>query len=57
MNHDYDGEPGTDRFDSQGQTCTNVGGVMDNYLEDVYQWTTCSVEDFSQSDNSCLEQA
>jgi len=53
MLHDFDGSPGNPRYDSQGRTCTNIGGVMDYYGE-VFQWSTCSVEDFEQSNHACL---
>ena len=53
MQHDFDGAPGNPRYDSQGRLCTGIGGVMDYYGE-VFQWSTCSVEDFENSDHSCL---
>ena len=31
MNHDFTGSAGTPRYDSQGNLCTNTGGVMDYY--------------------------
>ena len=53
MQHDFDGAPGNPRYDSVGNLCTGIGGVMDYYGE-VFQWSTCSVEDFESSDHSCL---
>jgi hypothetical protein len=29
MLHDFDDQTGNDRYDSQGNSCTNIGGVMD----------------------------
>ncbi len=29
MGHDFDGAPVYPRYDSQGNSCTNIGGVMD----------------------------
>jgi len=31
MQHDFNGSPGNPRYDSQGNSCTNIGGVMDYY--------------------------
>jgi len=45
--------PGNSRYDSQGRLCSGIGGVMDYYGE-VFQWSTCSVEDFEGSFHSCL---
>jgi hypothetical protein len=32
MLHDFDDQTGNDRYDSQGNSCTNIGGVMDYSL-------------------------
>jgi hypothetical protein len=32
MGHDFDGSPENPRYDSQGNSCTNIGGVMDYVL-------------------------
>ena len=29
MFHDFDGNPENPRYDSQGNSCTNIGGIMD----------------------------
>jgi len=29
MGHDFDGAPENPRYDSQGNSCTYIGGVMD----------------------------
>jgi len=46
MSHDFAGQPGATRYDSNGNTCSGVGGVMDYYAV-VNKWSTCSVEDFT----------
>ena len=53
MEHDFVGAPGNNRYDSQGRLCTGIGGVMDYYGE-VFQWSTCSIEDFNKTPHSCL---
>ena len=53
MNHDFNGAPGNTRYDSQGRTCTNIGGVMD-YYGVVNRWSTCSNEDFRGTSHGCL---
>jgi hypothetical protein len=35
MNHDFNGSPGNNRYDSYGRSCTNLGGVMDYYQPSV----------------------
>ena len=48
MSHDFNDTIGIDapRYDSQNQTCKNIGGVMDYNQLIVNKWSTCSVEDF-----------
>jgi len=50
MNHDFNQNPGVVRRDSRGNSCTNIGGVMD-YYGTVNKWTSCSVEDFTVLSN------
>ena len=46
MDHDFVGsDVNAVRRDSQGNSCTKIGGVMD-YYGTVSKWSTCSVEDF-----------
>jgi hypothetical protein len=54
MSHDFTGAPGNPRYDSFGNSCTNIGGVMD-YYQTVSQWSSCSNEDFQSNDHSCLQ--
>jgi len=53
MNHDFTGSPGNPRYDSYGNSCTNIGGVMD-YYQTVTQWSSCSNEDFAGTYHGCL---
>ena len=47
MSHDFlNGDTSQPRSDSQGNTCRNVGGVMDYDQASVTRWSTCSVQDF-----------
>jgi hypothetical protein len=50
MNHDFNETPGVTRRDSRGNSCTNIGGVMDYYGK-VDKWTSCSIEDFTALTN------
>jgi hypothetical protein len=52
MDHDFNGS--SPRYDSQGRTCTNIGGIMDYYQDPYNKWSTCSNEDFNKRDHSCL---
>jgi hypothetical protein len=45
--------PKTVRRDSAGNSCTDVGGVMD-YVDTATKWTTCSVEAFTQHYNDVI---
>jgi len=54
MDHDFNGSAGSPRYDSQGRICTNIHSIMD-YNQAYYdKWSTCSNEDFANSDHSCL---
>ena len=50
IHHDF-GKSQTDiRYDSKGNRCTNVGGIMDYAMtsdKDTSTWSSCSVEDFT----------
>ena len=51
MQHDFMETPEVTRFDSKGQPCTRVGGIMDYWLEKVNDsslWSTCSNEDMTK---------
>jgi hypothetical protein len=50
--HDFLGDL-EDRYDSQGNLCTGINGVMD-YTRYFDKWTTCSYEDFLAADHSCF---
>ncbi len=50
MSHDFNETPGVTRRDSRGNSCTNIGGVMDYYGK-VDKWTSCSIEDFTALTN------
>ena len=39
------------RYDSNGNPCTNIGGVMDYYVT-VTRWTSCSYEALTNYVNS-----
>ena len=54
MDHDFNGSAGNPRYDSQGRTCTNIGGIMDYFQDPYSRWSTCSNEDFNRNDHSCL---
>ncbi len=43
----------TEIIDSNGNSCTNVGGIMD-YAGNSTQWTTCSVEKFTDYYNEVI---
>ena len=49
MNHDFGfGGPSDTRYDSSGNSCTGINGVMDyGSRSSVDKWSTCSEEDFS----------
>jgi hypothetical protein len=56
MNHDFIdpySSPKTIFRDANGNTCTDVNGVMDYYVT-VQKWTTCSVERFTQHYNNVV---
>ena len=59
MSHDFVGsDPNAVRYDSLGNSCTKVGGVMD-YYGTVDKWSTCSAEDFqnyynARASNFCM---
>jgi hypothetical protein len=47
MRHDFDPNPGNDRFcTTDGSSCTDIGGVMDYFQPVTNQWTCCSNADF-----------
>lgn len=51
MSHDFIGTKEVTRFDSKGQPCTKVGGIMDYWLDkvnDASLWSTCSLEDMTK---------
>jgi len=57
MQHDFVDQPGATRRDSKGNSCTNIGGVMD-YYGTVNKWSSCSIEDFTALANKsefCLK--
>ena len=46
----------SDRYDSNGNSCTNISGLMDSaYLTDVDKFTTCSREDYKAYYNRVLD--
>ena len=46
----------SDRYDSNGNSCSNISGLMDDeYLNDVHKFTTCSREDYKAYYNRVLE--
>ena len=49
MPHDFgNGGPSDTKFDSNGNSCTGIDGVMDyGSRSSVNKWTTCSREDFA----------
>ena len=49
MPHDVgNGGPSDTKYDSSGNVCTGINGVMDyGSRSSVNKWTTCSREDFS----------
>jgi hypothetical protein len=54
MLHDFTGvyaSPKKVLLDSKGQTCTDIGGVMDYYVT-VTRWSSCSNEFFYKLYNS-----
>ena len=52
MVHDFlDKEGKVPRFDSKGNPCSKIGGIMDYYGASNI-WSTCSVEDFTAYYNS-----
>ena len=57
MSHDF-GNGGTNdiRYDSQGNRCTGINGVMDYGVRNaVDKWTTCSKEDFAAFYNRMIQ--
>merc|ERR1712051_718512 len=47
MRHDFDPNPGDDRFcTTDGSSCTDDGGVMDYFQPVTNKWTCCSNADF-----------
>ena len=49
MKHDFDVDANDDvidRYDSKGDICTGIGGIMD-YYGAANMWSTCSVEDMT----------
>ena len=45
-----------DRFDSEGNSCTNISGLMDKeYKTDVDRFTTCSKDDYKEYYNQVLD--
>merc|ERR1711981_1189431 len=59
MYHDFGATTSTNKYDSNGNICTGIGGYMD-YQPSPNKWSTCSVEDFTRYYNSvnpwCLEE-
>ena len=61
MEHDFiGGNVNQNRYSSQGQLCTGIGGYMD-YRANPTRWSPCSAEDFhayfsavSQGSSVCL---
>ncbi len=56
MHHDFIDpytDPKTIYRDANGNTCTDVNGVMD-YFVTVQKWTTCSVEKFTEHYNDVV---
>ena len=49
LNHDFgNGGTGDIKYDSQGNRCTGIDGVMDyGARSQVNKWSTCSREEFS----------
>ena len=50
MQHDFIKVKEEFRYDSKGQACTKVGGVMDYWMNnenDASTWSTCSHEDMT----------
>jgi len=50
----------TARYDSSGNTCTNINAVMDWYRRPVNKWSGCSkdyLEDFADGVGACLKEA
>ena len=43
--HDFDPNPGNNKYDSNGMVCTNIGAVMDYYQPTIDKWSTCSNEE------------
>lgn len=52
FSHDFLSSPSEFRYDSQGNICTGIMGVMDYGAVD--KWTTCSYEDYNIADHSCM---
>ncbi len=59
MAHDFNGSPGSPRYCSNGETCTNIGSIMDYFQDPTDRWSCCSNEDFAEMYNDyqpfCLE--
>ena len=50
IHHDFGKTQTEIRYDSKGNRCTNVGGIMDYAMtnpKDTSTWSSCSVEDFT----------
>jgi len=57
MPHDFIGDHET-LLDSQGNSCTYVGGIMDyTATAAMNKWTTCSVEAFTKYYNDVVAQS
>ena len=54
MSHDFIGSTSNVRKDKDGNDCY---GYMDYRLSSTHYWSTCSVQDISQQDKSCLKQS
>ena len=52
MDHDFVGNPKVVRYDSSGNRCTNVGGLLDYAMsapKDSSLWSSCSIEDVTKT--------
>jgi hypothetical protein len=57
MPHDFIdpiSDPKSIRYDSNGNACTDINGIMD-YFKDFDRWSTCSVEYFSNYYNGFIK--
>ena len=49
MKHDFDDHPNNVRYDTQGNPCTGINGLLDyGERSKVDKFTTCSREDFQK---------